>query len=249
VAPTVMVGIFLNDRRLAWVCLGASALALVWAMPRTRLRRAVLRTGLLLAPLLALYVAVGLGSGSQAAVFAPLQSLSSVSDAENDSSTRAREVENYNLARTVEQSPLVGSGWGHGYHIVIRGDDISKWFALFRFIPHNGVLWLLSVGGVLGFSGLFTVWGVAVFLAVRSYSRGRTPLERAAALGSVGLVLTFLLQVYGDMGTQIWTPVLLGALGAALPAKLSVAVGAYPAPGAAPQADASLHSLTPAGSR
>ena len=130
--------------------------------------------------LLALYAAVGWHS--DAAVFRPLASLRTVSDGRVDASTAFREIENHNLARTAERHPVLGLGFGHPYEEVTRG---PRPFELFRYYPHNSVLWLVAVGGLLGFPWLLVPYVVGCYLAARGYRNATRPTDRAAARFSV----------------------------------------------------------------
>src|SRR5205823_14279352 len=112
-------------------------------------KRALARLGLLAAPLFAAYVVAGWGS--PASVFRPVAAIRSMVAADKsahgaDESTESREIENYNLSQTLRRHPL-GTGLGHEYEEVVRGPDISSSFALYRYIPHNSVLWLMSAAG------------------------------------------------------------------------------------------------------
>jgi hypothetical protein len=220
----ILCGVYLNDRRIAWVELVLGIVALWALMTPGPVKRRALKLGCALSPLIAIYVAVGWGSPAQ--VFRPLHALGSVEEA-GDSSTFAREVENYNLAMTVRESPLWGHGFGHHYREVVR-NEIHHSFELFRYIPHNNIYALYLAGGALGFFGVWFPLVYAVFLAARALRASRDPLVRTAALGVVGAVFLFALQAWGDMGTQSYSPVLFAALALGGAARIAVSLGAWP---------------------
>jgi hypothetical protein len=224
VAPALLWALYLNDRRIAWVELLLALTAVWWLMHKDASWRRFTRVVLWLAPALLLYAAVGWGSTHP--VFTPLRALGSV-NAETDSSTFAREVENHNLALTVRTSPLIGLGYGHGYREFVH-HEIGRSFELYRHMPHNAVYALFMIGGVLGFAVLWLPLPFAVFLAVRAHRRTTEPPERAAALGCVAAVMLFALQAWGDMGTQSYPPVFLLACALAVASRLAVKVGAWP---------------------
>ena len=142
-------------------------------------------------------------------------------------STHAREIENFNLSQTLRHHPL-GTGLGHEYEEAEKGPDISGSFALYRYIPHNSVLWMLTAGGPLGFFLLWWLFVVGIFLAARSHRMARTPHDRSAALGALCAQLLFLIQAYGDMGTQSWSTAWLAAAALAVAGRLAVSTGAWP---------------------
>ena len=152
-----------------------------------------------------------------------------------NSSTRARQIEDYNLAQTLSRHPF-GTGLGHPYDEVTKGPDISRDFALYRYIPHNSVLWLMMAGGPLGFFLLWTLFVVGIYLAARSCRCASTAHDRMAALGALCAQLLFVVQAWGDMGTQNWSTTWLVAAALAVSGRLAVATGAWPLPAAVAEA-------------
>jgi hypothetical protein len=234
--PVVMLAVWLNNRRIAYVGL-AAVLAVVWSMSRwNAAKRAMAIGALTLAPLLAGYVA--LGWSSDAVLFKPVASIRTIITPKGTSSavesTRARKIENFNLSRTLRMHPL-GLGLGHPYEEVKKGPDISHLFPLYRYLPHNSVLFMMMAGGPLGF---FFLWGpfvVGMYLAARAHRFARNPLERVAALAAFCAQLLFLIQAYGDIGTRNWSTTWLVAAAMAVSGKLALANGAWPSRVAAPE--------------
>ncbi|MFL5319665.1 MAG: O-antigen ligase family protein [Myxococcaceae bacterium] len=212
--------IVLNDRRIAWIALMGGLFAVLVASPRLKAKRLVLRAGLVLAPVLLLYVAAGWGARSR--VFAPVATLHSMVDAKQDSSTESREIENFNLAETLRAHPL-GMGFGRPYIERVVGPDIASIFALYRYIPHNSVLWLLAVFGPLGFLTLLLPLSLGTYYAVRAHLGSADWRERVACACAIACVFGWLAQAFGDMGTESWTTVPLIVLALILPAKIFTA--------------------------
>ena len=100
-------------------------------------------------PLVVVYFAIA--HFKTTGIFAPGASLLSVTK-QKDGSSITRDIENFNLLVTLRQHPFVGSGWGHEYVELVKADDISKFFPQYRYIAHNSVLWLWSIGGLAGFT-------------------------------------------------------------------------------------------------
>jgi O-Antigen ligase len=221
------LGIVLNNRRLAYVSLGANLVLLYVALPRSNLKRGLTRAGLIAMPLLILYTAIGWGSSSR--LFAPVHMLSTVVVSREDASTGTRDIENYNLIQTLKVHPLQGWGFGHPYLELSKAYDISSVFALYRYIGHNSVLWLWSVGGLLGFAALWMPMVLAVFFSARCLNFARSNFLRAAALVALTVPITCMLQAYGDMGLESWNGIFLMAVTLATMTRLAVHLGAWPA--------------------
>jgi hypothetical protein len=229
--PLLMATVWLNNRRIAYAGLAGIFLA-VWLLTRSNgAKRTLARVGLLTLPLFIAYLVAGWGS--PAPVFKPVASIRTMIAAQDaaessaHASTHARDIENFNLAQTLRLHPL-GTGLGHEYEEEVKGPDISKDFPLYRFIPHNSVLWLMTAAGPLGFFLLWSVFVVGIYLAARSYRLARNPLDRISALGALCAQLLFLIQAYGDMGAQNWSTTWLLAAALAVAGKLAVSTGAWP---------------------
>jgi hypothetical protein len=224
VAPAVMLAIFLNNRRLAYVGL-AAILTTVWLFVRPNpAKRTLARAGLIAAPFLVAYLLIGWGSSTEA--FKPVASIRTIVAANDNEhgaseSTRSREIENFNLSQTLRHHPA-GTGLGQEYDEVVKGPDISQDFPLYRYVPHNSVLWLMSMAGPFGFFLLWSMFGVGTYLAARAYRHAIDPGDRAAALIAACAQLLFLIQAYGDMGTQSWSTTWLVAAALAVSGKLAV---------------------------
>jgi hypothetical protein len=225
-AALIAAGIWVNDRRVAWVELAGALVAIFPFLGSRSLKRSVARAAVLAAPVLALYLA--LGWSSDAPAFESVRSLRALVDGSTDRSTLYREVENYNLVFTLQQNPILGSGFGRPYLELARFADLTAIFPLWRYLPHNSILALLAFAGVVGFTLIWLPLVVAVFLAARSLAFTRAPIARAGALGAMASVVAYAIQGYGDMGLNSTECVLVVALGVALAGKLAPAVGAWP---------------------
>jgi hypothetical protein len=105
---------------------------------------------------------------------------------------------------------------------------------LYRYIPHNSVLWMLTVAGPVGFFLLWSMFWVGIYLAARALRLARRPDDRVAALAAICAQLLFLIQAFGDMGTQNWSTTWLVAAALTVAGRLAVSTGAWPAPAAQP---------------
>ena len=226
VLALLAAGMVANNRRLAWVEVGAALLVVYLTASATRVKRTVRRAAVLAVPLLALYVAAGWTAGSR--LFAPVRTLRSLVAARTDWSTAMRDIENFNLLWTVRDNPLLGTGFGHQYVEKVKAVDISDIFPQYRYVPHNSVLGLLAFGGIVGLSAIFLTLAVGVYLAARAHRCAATPAERAAALAAIASVVVYLVQSYGDMGLVSWMGVFTLGPALAVAARLATATGAWP---------------------
>jgi O-Antigen ligase len=220
----IMLGIVLNNRRLAFVNLLVSLL-IVLIILRGPVKKSITKILVYSMPLIIAYVAVGANSNKR--IFKPAKQIMSVIN-QDDRSSDTRDVENYNLLVTLKQGKVIGSGWGHEYIEMVKGDDISGAFAQYRYIAHNSVLWLWSIGGLVGFTLLWMPISVGIFFARRAYAFARTPVDRSAAALSLVMLVIYMMQAWGDIGTQGLNSTLAAAPALAMAAKLAVSTGAFP---------------------
>jgi hypothetical protein len=247
IAP-LLWGIYLNNRRLAYVGLVAVALVVLFLARRSEAKRRLQRLALLLVPCGLVYLAAGWSAkGPWAAPARAIHTMVAARTMRTQAATSTlwREVENFNLAQTMRAHPL-GMGFGHEYERVVRkAADIGALFELWRFIPHNMLFGMLEIGGPLGFIALWLPLVLAIFLAVRSYRRARTSADRRLALISVNAVALYAILAFGDMATQYWSTTFLLGLALAISAQRSVALGAWENPRVEPGASPSPLTRAP----
>lgn len=229
--PIVVLGMITNDRRIAYVSL-AFCFILVLAMTRASpLKRFLLRAAVVLSPLFLVYTVAGWNSTS--GVFGLAQFVKSlIKGDQSQAGYDYRDIENFDLLGTWADYPIFGSGFGHVFHEPVKLPDISFIMPTYQYHPHNSILWLWSVGGVIGFSGIFLWLAGTVYLAARSYRFAASPTDRAAALVIICMLIAHLNQCFGDMGTRNYFGTFLCGVAVALASKLAVRVGAFPAPSA-----------------
>lgn len=220
----LMLGIAINNRRLAFVNVAVGVLLMV-IMLRGPIKRTINRAVLVALPFLLLYLFAG--RNNNGTIWKPARMVASVLSQE-DRSSQTRDIENYNLMITLKPVKLLGSGWGHEYNERVKADDISKFFAQYRYIAHNSILWLLSIGGYVGFTLIWMPICAGIFLARRSYLFARTPRDRSAAAVALCIFVIVMMQAWGDMGTQSINTTIDLALAMTVVSKLAVSTGAFP---------------------
>jgi hypothetical protein len=218
-------GMVENNRRLGWVQL-VLALAAVYALTTWRpWKRMVAQAAVAAVPVIMLYTAAGWGS--QSAVFAGARMLRSLVDQKSDASTYWRAVENWNIAATMRDTPILGMGLGREYVEYMQNDDISSIYPEFKFWPHNSVLGLLLFGGVFGFAGMWVFYAAVIFLAIRAYPRSAHHADRVAAICAIVTVLVCMLQAYGDIGAPFTQYRVFAALALSVTGRLAMETGAW----------------------
>jgi hypothetical protein len=225
-AALIMPAIQFNNRRLAWASL-AFALVLIYAMlPSGKVKRRINWSLVLLSPVLVAYVAIGWGRPE--GIFKPLRSFSTMTTNE-DSSTLARNAENKGLLATLTRGSWIsGTGWGQEYVEIDSSFSIARFYKEWRYVPHNSVIGTLAFTGVLGFSCLWLVFPVSIFLNSRTWRVAKTPTERIASLTAMTQVVICTNQMFGDMGLQSPTTLFMAASSFAVAGRLSVWSGAWP---------------------
>lgn len=211
----VQVGLVLNDRRIAFVSL-ALCLFLNYFFLDAAIRRRINRVFKYALPVIALYVVIGMHSNAK--IFTPVKSVTSVSD-QTDPSNLCRDYENVNMIETLRPNPVLGTGFGFPYIEIIVPCDLG--IDNFQFIPHNHILMLAYLTGVVGF---FLIWfplALGSYLAFRSRKYAQNRTQRIAALMAICTIISYFIQVFGDMGTIGWTPNIVLCAGLAMVANLA----------------------------
>jgi hypothetical protein len=223
--PLLAAGMIANERRIVWVDIAFGMLAVAMVSRWTPFKLFITRVAVISIPFVALYFVIGWNSSSR--LFAPVRTVHTMVSGDEDSSTGTRDIENFNLIWTLKDHPLLGTGFGHEYVEKVVGDDISKFVAQYRYIPHNSVLGFWAFCGFVGFTGIWMLLVLGVFFAARAYRHARSAETRAAAASCIATVLIVVLQAYGDMALVSWTSAFLLAPALALAGKLAVATGAW----------------------
>ncbi|MFO0600858.1 MAG: hypothetical protein U0228_36445 [Myxococcaceae bacterium] len=200
--PFVGVALKLNDRRIAYVDI-VMALGIIYLLsPMHVMKRRITRFGVAMLPVLALYMAAGWNSHS--GVFGPVQKVRSIiapaEDTEEESSNVERDIENFNLMKSWERNMLFGQGFGHAFTEFLPSNDFRQ--SNFGHVGHNSILWVLWIGGVFGFTGVLLWVAIALFFLGRTLPRTDDWRERTALYVSLAAIVTYLMQAFGDMGTQ-----------------------------------------------
>ncbi|MFY0562560.1 exopolysaccharide repeat unit polymerase [Archangium lansingense] len=230
VCSVILMGMHYNDRRLAYVSFTLSLIAVYVVSPWSWVKRYATRAGMFVAPLFPFYLAVGWQNPT--GIFGIVGIFKSLVEGENLQKGQLdyRDIENIDVVYTWEQHPILGTGWGHPFLEKIKLPDISHAFADYLYHPHNSVLGMLAYGGIVGFSGIWAWISIAMFLTVRAYHRAHEPEARAGGLVAMSVIVAYINQCFGDMGTISWLGTILVAMAATCSGKLATVTNAWPAP-------------------
>jgi hypothetical protein len=224
------MGLVANDRRIAWVQVALVVAVLIALNQQSRLTRRIARLTVLASPLLAAYILVGWSSSSE--IFSPVRFVRGIvqpelGDGSIDRSTLFRDIENFNLVHTFQQNPIIGTGFGHPYQELVRGDDISS-FREYAYLPHNSMIGLWSFTGAVGFSGIFSIFVIALFLGLRSHARAVSADQRIAATAAIGCLGAYALHLWADIGFTEAPTIFQVGLAIAVTGQLAASTGAWP---------------------
>ncbi|MBX3231224.1 MAG: hypothetical protein KIT84_09805 [Labilithrix sp.] len=209
ISAFLLLAMAFNNRRLAFVSLAIAPAAIYIALKPSKRKRRVTTALAIGIPLLLGYVLVGSEINSPSPLLKPAKLVMSVLE-QKDTSSQSRDIENENLIYTLRENVLVPTGFGSEYQYSPNNPpvDLTDVFVNYRLIAHNGVLWLWSLGGVVGFTVLWLIFPITGTLALRAYRSAPTALERSAALTSFGSVAVCIVQIWGDQGANGYmTPV------------------------------------------
>lgn len=130
---------------------------------------------------------------------------------EDYSSNLYRDNENYNLARTVVNNPVLGTGFGKRYDQPIQLIDIR--FSLRDYIPHNQIYWLLVKMGGVGFFAFWFFFNSFAAKGTQLFMRLNDPYLKAITLVIILAVINQLVVSFFDLQLTYYRSMLyLGCL-------------------------------------
>lgn len=218
--PVTIVTELLTQRRAGFAALAVVLLLVALMSAVERLRATLLVLGIAVV-LSTVYAAAFWSSSSRLAE--PLRIVRGVLDPgavswRDQSSDAWREIENSNIAFTVQELPLTGVGLGQQYLFQQEPPPLTT-FVYWRYIAHNAVLWVWLKAGPYGAFAFWFLVGQVVIRGLRLYRQLGDPFLRAAASFPVLLIATQVVFSSVDLGlTYNRTMTALGiALGLAAP--------------------------------
>jgi hypothetical protein len=173
IQPLILLTLVLTERRVGFIGLGVGLVIVTILTFSVDPRRALVLATVLVVAAGAYVVAFWDASG---AIAEPVRAVKSIVDPSSVSvrdmlSNVFREIENRNIARTVRVFPLTGVGLGQQYLIV----EVPQWldFGYWRYMTHNGLLWIWLKAGPLGAFMFWFLVARVVLLGSSWYGRLR----------------------------------------------------------------------------
>ena len=156
--PVLLTALLLDQRRTGFIALAVVlvvvAVLLIFARPKR---------GLLLAAVagVAALSYIGLFWDASGPLAEPVRAVRSVVDpssvsARDQSSSAWRQIENRNIAFTIQHLPLTGVGLGEKYLVHVQPPPLYD-FIYWQYITHNALLWLWLKAGPIAAFALWTV--------------------------------------------------------------------------------------------
>lgn len=196
---------------------GVLALAVILYATKPEIRKYIVRVALALLIVLPPYLVAF--RNNQSIVGQPARSVLSIyrPDARDAGSNEARVLEDENIVKNIELSPLSGAGYGKPMKMFVQLPDLSALFSLWEYIPHNNILWVWLRLGMFGFMAFWFMIGRSLVEMTATARRATDPYIQAVALLGVGLTVAWVAQGAVDMGltdvrVTILAAVFLGAV-------------------------------------
>jgi hypothetical protein len=128
-----------------------------------------------------------------------------------------REYENYNLAATVINNPVLGIGFGNKYEQPIPLVAIP--YPLRDYIPHNEIYWVIVKMGSIGFFAFWFFFNSAAAKGVQIFTNLNNPYLKAVTLFVIIAIINQMVVSFFDLQlTYYRNMVYLGCLLGLLPA-------------------------------
>lgn len=216
----LFVGFYVAQRRATYASLMVSITALLFLLPT--LKRIQFLKFLL--PVLAILLIYGFAFwNNNGTAGRPVQMIKSgfvepdkETNFEDYSSNLYRENESYNLARTVVNHTVLGTGFGKRYDQPIPLVNIR--FTLRDYIPHNQIYWVLVKMGAAGFFAFWFFFNSFVAKGTQVFIRLDDPYLKAITLVIVIAVINQMVVSFFDLQlTYYRSMIYLGCLMGLLP--------------------------------
>ncbi len=216
-AVPVAIGLLVNERRAGIAALGV-AIAVVVALairyePQHRNRLLAITGGLGMAGTAYVLLFWNHTRGATGQLVRAVRTVIDPASPRDSLSDIYRVAENANLRATLESSPTFGIGFGLPFHTPFPMADISKYYSLWNYIPHDTVMWVGVRMGVVGYLVFWCLVGLAILQAIHLLESSRDPFLRAFAAFATAAIAAELIVGYTDLQLENYRNMLfLGGL-------------------------------------
>jgi hypothetical protein len=200
--PIVLLADLANDRRDAFLILGAELLVFVVLIYVARPERRRVLWGAALIGAVAMAIYLPLEWNGTGTLGGPAEAVRSVvsPDPRDASSDQYRVSENIDLGAMISDNPLLGTGFGVPINYTVAPlADLTAVDSMIAYVPHNGVLYVWMRMGLPGEVMLWLLVAAAIAAGTRA-SRSTDP--QVQVLGALVACTTvgWLIMGYTDMG-------------------------------------------------
>ena len=210
-APIILAAEFLSNRRVGFIALGVTLVAvtvlLSFSHPRRAATIAAIGATVVVSYTLLFWDAEG-------PIAEPLRAVRTIVDPSglplvDQFSNTWREIENDNIAYTVQHLPATGVGLGQRYLFEREPSEVP--FEYWRFITHNAPLWLWLKAGPIGAFALWFLVARALLVSAALYRRHAEPSLRLVIALPIALVVSQIVFSSVELGlTYSRTMIALG---------------------------------------
>jgi hypothetical protein len=199
--PLVLAADLANTRRAAWLVLAGGLITLLAVAYRTLPERRRLIGKLAIAIGIGLMVYLPAYWNKSGGLAQPARAIHSVikPSTRDASSDLYRIQEDANLKVNIREGKLLGRGFGVPIDYVLPIQDISSIDPLIKYIPHNGILYVLMRMGLLGGIAFWSMLGIAIIGACRLARSADRELAMIGAL-TAALVVAYTFEGATDQG-------------------------------------------------
>jgi O-antigen ligase len=215
-----LAALIVTHRRAGMVALDASLILLALALLRTDVRRFLVLMPLAIIVIAGLLAATWHEPGGLGQPARGIQTIIGTNERDDDiSSDEYREREEANVRANIMARPLQGLGFGREYEFPNGLPDLSSFWPMYRYLPHNSILWIWVKGGVLAFVTLIALFAMAMTRSAQLFTTLAEPVTRTIALTAGAWVLMFVVFAYTDLGlvtsaSVFFFGITLGVIGA-----------------------------------
>lgn len=216
-----VIAMLVMRRRAGIVALDIGLLLLALVLLRENVKMFLMVAPLAILGFAALVMLTWNEPGSAGQIARSYRTVSGQSASVDQSSDEYRKSEQANVQQNIKAQPLIGMGYGMRYNFYIPLADLSFW-PLWRYVPHNTVLWMWMKAGILGFASLVALFAAAAMRSMQIMVPLRSNSMKALAFGLGAIVIMFLLYSWADLGlvsarAMVMFGLVLGSIGALAP--------------------------------
>lgn len=119
--------------------------------------------------------------------------------ARDQSSDDYRAAETANVRINIHGQPVTGLGFGRRYEFYVPVASLDFW-DLWRYVPHNSVLWVWMKAGIFGFVALLALFAAALTRSTQILRNAAPIAYKPFAFALASFIVMFVMYSYVDLG-------------------------------------------------